>query len=35
MTELFKEAIAWYNLPMTALLGLVVLYWIVASIGAF
>ena len=35
MTELFKEAIAWYNLPITVLLGFVVLYWIVASIGVF
>ena len=33
MTELFKEAIAWYNLPITALLVLVVLYWFVAALG--
>ncbi|MGK0187611.1 MAG: hypothetical protein ACI9R3_003399 [Verrucomicrobiales bacterium] len=35
MTELFHEATAWYNLPMTVLLCLVVIYWIVASIGVF
>lgn len=33
MTELFREATTWYNLPLTVLLGLVVLYWIVAGIG--
>jgi hypothetical protein len=33
MTELFNEAIAWYNFPLTVLLCLVVLYWIVAAFG--
>ena len=33
MTELFNEAIAWYNFPLTVLLCLVVLYWVVAAFG--
>ncbi|MEZ5324417.1 MAG: DUF1449 family protein [Verrucomicrobiales bacterium] len=33
MTELYIEAIAWYNFPLTVLLCVVVLYWIVASVG--
>lgn len=33
MTELFQEAIKWYNLPLTVLLGLVLLYWVMVVIG--
>ena len=33
MTDFFHEAVAWYNLPLTVLLCLVVLYWIVAAFG--
>lgn len=35
MTELINEAIAWYNVPWTVLLGLVVFYWIMVSAGIF
>ena len=33
MIELYNEATAWYNLPLTVLLCLVVLYWIAAAFG--
>lgn len=34
MIELIQEAIALYNLPLTALLGIVLLYWLMVVIGA-
>lgn len=33
MNELIAEALRWYNLPWTVLLGIVALYWAVATIG--
>ncbi len=33
MLELLAESIAFYNLPLTVLLGLVILYWVVSAIG--
>ncbi|TDU71059.1 hypothetical protein EI77_02177 [Prosthecobacter fusiformis] len=35
MIELFQESLATHNLPLTALLGMVVLYWLLVMIGAF
>ncbi|GAA5145960.1 hypothetical protein GCM10023213_38340 [Prosthecobacter algae] len=34
MIELFQEALAIYNLPLTALLGMVVFYWLMVMVGA-
>ncbi|CAM2005173.1 hypothetical protein [Acanthopleuribacter pedis] len=33
MLELFKAAVAWANLPLTALLGMVLLYWAFVIVG--
>ena len=33
MTEIFQEAIKGYNLPLTILLGLIVLYWVITMFG--
>ncbi len=33
MLELLTESIASYNLPLTVLLGLVILYWVISAIG--
>ncbi|MDP0500090.1 MAG: hypothetical protein Q7P63_08305 [Verrucomicrobiota bacterium JB022] len=35
MPEIIREALAWYNLPLTILLGLVLLYWLVTLLGIF
>lgn len=34
MIELIREAIALYNLPFTALLGVVLLYWLLVMVGS-
>lgn len=34
MTEVFGEALSLVNLPFTALLGLVMIYWILVAVGA-
>ena len=34
MTELFQEALSLHNLPLTALLGMVVFYWLLVMVGA-
>lgn len=33
MSELLTEALRWYNMPWTILLGIVALYWVIAAIG--
>jgi hypothetical protein len=35
LNELIREAIAWYNLPLTVMLGLMVLYWLTVAVGIF
>ena len=33
MTEIFQEAVKGYNLPLTSLLGLIAVYWVIAMFG--